>query len=126
MAKIPPTADVRDSVARQLGVPTAEIAAYSVRATVLPHVNALAIEVLGPDPERCREVATAAGATTRRRVRELYPVYALRELEPARATRQPVSPNVRRDAALAALLGFFLGGLALAAWSALPVSRRAV
>jgi capsular polysaccharide biosynthesis protein len=123
LARIPGTTAVRTEVGEALGLAPSELRAYAIRGSVLPHASVLAIEVLGPAPERAAQVANAAADALRVHTRRLYPVFSLRELEGARPPGLPVRPDVRRDSAVAALLGLFVGALAVAAWTALRAAR---
>lgn len=122
-AKIPPTREVREEAAAALALPVADLDGYDIGAAVLPHAHVLAISVEGPDGGRCAALAAAAAEATHHRIRGLYPVYTLRQLEAARAPRAPFRPDPGRDATVAALLGLFVGALAVAAWTALAATR---
>lgn len=117
-ARLPATEKVRSSIARDLGLDAGELRDYRIRGSVLPHVHVIQIEVLGPDPDRALDLIEAAASSTRRRARELYSVFSLRLLDPPRVSRTPVAPVAGRDAAIAGLLGVFLGTILVAAWRA--------
>lgn len=119
LAKIPGTREMRESVAGRLNVDVQSLGGYSIRGSVLPHAHVLAIEVTGPDAAKCAAVASAAADSTHRRVRRLFPIYTVRQLEAARAESRPFRPRVGRSAAVAGVLGLFVGALAVAAWTAL-------
>jgi uncharacterized protein involved in exopolysaccharide biosynthesis len=117
-ARVPPTREVREEVAAALSLPAGELDRYEIGAVVLPHAHVLAISVEGPDAGRCAAIAAVAVQATHHRIRALYPVFTLRELEAARPPGAPFRPDVGRDATVAGLLGLFVGALAVAAWSA--------
>ena len=119
MAKVPSIPEVRAGVATALGLPPNAMSLYSISCSVQPYASVLTIEVEGPDAARTAAVANAAAEVSRDRLRRLYSLFSARVLEPARPPGRPIRPDVGREAAVAALLGLFVGALALAAWSAL-------
>lgn len=123
-AKIPSAPEVRESAALRMGVEPREIRYYWIGASVLPNTNVIRIDVVGPDPERAAEVADAVAAATRREARSLYGVFTLRRLAGAQPAREPERPDPPRAAAVAGVLGLFLGALAALALEAFRSRSR--
>jgi capsular polysaccharide biosynthesis protein len=123
-AKIPSAPEVRESAARRMGVEPREIRYYWIGASVLPNTNVIRIDVVGPDPDRAAEVADAVAAATRREARSLYGVFTLRRLAGAQPAREPERPDPPRAAAVAGVLGLFLGALAALALEAFRSRSR--
>lgn len=122
-ARLPRAPETKHRAAERLGVDPKEIRYYWVGASVVPSTNVIRIEVQGPDAERAAEVANAVSAATRREARRLYRIYSMREMAAAEAPRRPVRPDVRRNLAVAAVLGLFAG---LAVAVGIELARGAV
>lgn len=108
-ARLPRAPETKHRAAERMGVEPREIRYYWVGASVVPSTNVIRIEVQGPDAERTAEVANAVSAATRREARRLYRIYSMREMASAEAPRRPVRPDLRRNLAVAAVLGLFAG-----------------
>lgn len=111
-ARLPASPETADAVAERLGVEPREIRHYWIGGAVVPNTNIVRIDVYGPDPERAAEVANATARVVRREARHLYQIYSLYEMARAEPPSRPVRPDARRNAVVAAILGFFLGVLA--------------
>jgi uncharacterized protein involved in exopolysaccharide biosynthesis len=119
IAKLPSTARIRDDAAKALGLPRRELEAYSIRGSVQPYASLLTVEAVGPDAARVAALANAAAEATHDRARPIFSLFSARVLEPAAVPTKPIRPDLGRDASVAALLGLFVGALAVAAWSSL-------
>lgn len=108
-ARLPRAPETKRRAAERMGVEPREIRDYWVGASVVPSTNVIRIEVQGPDAERAAAVANAVSAATRREARRLYRIYSLREMAAAEVPRRPVRPDLRRNLAVAAVLGLFVG-----------------
>jgi capsular polysaccharide biosynthesis protein len=94
---------------------------YDVSATVMPHANVLRVTVQGPDPVRVAELAQGLGTAITHETRRLYAPFRGEILAPAVAPRGAMLPDARRNYAVAAVLGVFLGvSLAFAFGRSLP------
>jgi capsular polysaccharide biosynthesis protein len=108
-ARLPRAPETKRRAAERMGVEPREIRTYWVGASVVPSTNVIRIEVQGPDAERAAAVANEVSAATRREARRLYRIYSLREMAAAEVPRRPVRPDLRRNLAVAAVLGLFVG-----------------
>jgi uncharacterized protein involved in exopolysaccharide biosynthesis len=122
-ARLPRAPETKLRAAERMGIEPREIGSYWVGASVVPSTNVIRIEVQGPDAERAAALANAVSAATRREARRLYRIYSLRDMAAAEAPRRPVRPDLRRNLAVAAVLGLFAG---LAVAVGIELARGAV
>lgn len=108
-ARLPRAPATKLRAAERLGLEPREVRSYWVGGSVVPSTNVVRIEVQGPEAARAAELANAVAAATRREARRLYRIYSLREMAAAEPPRRPVRPDVRRNLAVAAVLGLFVG-----------------
>lgn len=93
---------------------------YRVRDAIAQESNVVEIVVEGPDPETAQRLGTAVATAAVERFEALYPIYDAELLQRASFDDVPVSPQPKRDAAIAALVA--AGGLVLALST---IARRA-
>lgn len=98
----------------ELNIPVDRLRSYRVTTVVLPGANILELSATGPDPEVAADLANAIGRRGIDYVTRLYKVYAVEAYDPAMPPAEPVSPQPRRDAGLALVIGLVVGsGLAI-------------
>ena len=124
-ARIPVTAETRDTIAKQLKLSAGSLSGYHIRASVVPNTHILRIEVEGGDPGLTTRVADTAADVTASEAAKLYPIYAMRTLARAAPPSRPASPEPARNYAVAGLLGLFLGVIAAVTTDYLNVSPAA-
>jgi diguanylate cyclase (GGDEF)-like protein len=97
-----------------LGYTDADLAAYSYSAIVFPETNIIDFTVQGPDPKIVALLTTSVGQRGVEYVENLYQIYDMGLLDPAKVSSVPISPQPLRDAGVAMVVGIALGmGLAL-------------
>ena len=108
-ARLPGTRTARAELEERLGLDPGGLTGYQLRGTVVPYTNLIRFEVEGPDHQMVAEAANELARRIRTSARPLYRLYSLREVEQARASRRPLSPDWRRNLVVGALIGMFLG-----------------
>lgn len=106
--------DVLGRAGRRAGLSAEAVRRYRVRAIVRPNTNILDIEVLGPEPKPCADMAHEVASIAGSEVTNTYRVYRLRMLDDAVVPTRPVSPDMGRNLLTGAVLGL-LSGLLVAA-----------
>jgi diguanylate cyclase (GGDEF)-like protein len=97
-----------------LGIPGDVLQQYRFSTVVLPGANVLELSVTGPNPETAALLANAVGAKGLDYVTSLYQVWTVTPLDSAFPPPNPISPQPKRDAAVALVLGLLAGcGLAI-------------
>lgn len=122
-ARLPGTSPVRVELEERLGMDDGALRGYSLRGSVVPYTNLIRFEVEGPESELAAAAANGLAREIRSEARTLYPIYTLREVEPARASSSPTHPDRSRNVVVGALIGLFVG-LALATLPILTATRR--
>jgi capsular polysaccharide biosynthesis protein len=97
--------------ADSVGLSAEEASRYSVSSAAMPEANVIMLDVEGPDPAVAGRLANAVGAKSIAFVDDFYKTYALRALDDAGTSSDPVSPKPGRDAPVAAAGGLCLGFL---------------
>ncbi|HEX2165578.1 MAG TPA: hypothetical protein VHM02_16670 [Thermoanaerobaculia bacterium] len=115
LARLPAAPEIRADAAERMGVEPDAVRGFSVHGSVVPNTNLIRIAVEGADGERAAALANAVAAATRREARRLYRIYSLRDVAGAEPSRRPVRPDLRRNLAVAAVLGLFAGLVAAVA-----------
>lgn len=91
-----------------------DLTEYTHIAVVLPEANIIDFTVTGPDPELVALLTNTMGQRAVVYVENLYQIYDMSLLDPARVPTEPISPQPFRDAGVAFVVGTALGvGLAL-------------
>lgn len=104
---------IRSEAIKKLGWSSAEASGYEVSAVNVPDTNVVALSVEGPQADRAQILALTMGELSTEFVQDLYVLYDITLLDPARIPTNPISPNPTRDAGIAAVLGL-VAGVALA------------
>lgn len=92
-----------------LGLPSELVAEYQVDCVVLPDSNVLRLLVEGASPDLVADLANGMGAAGLSYISTLHHIYELRQLDPAVADPEPISPNHTIDLALSAAVGLMSG-----------------
>ena len=108
-ARIPPTLEVREAVALELGVEPKAVSPYKIHGSVVPNTNIMRVSVEGPNPETAATIANAAAEITAAEARQLYRVYSMRILARATPRRTPTFPDPQRNLLVGGAVGLFLG-----------------
>lgn len=91
-----------------------ELTGYTHIAVVLPEANIIDFTITGSNPELVALITNTMGQRSVEYVENLYPIYDMTLLDPARVPTEPISPQPFRDAGVALIVGTALGiGLAL-------------
>lgn len=127
LARLPPSRSTEEAAAVRLGIEPDEMRRYHVSGSVLPNTNIVRVDVYGPEPAVASRMATAVAEVTRERARDLYRIYSMRWIDRPGEAASEVRPDMRRNLALATLLGLFVGALlavAVEVWRQSPQPRR--
>ncbi|MGQ9627148.1 MAG: diguanylate cyclase domain-containing protein [Anaerolineae bacterium] len=92
-----------------LNLPPASRWSVDVFASVIPQTNLIRVDVEGTDPQIVYDMANTVVAEAIQYIDDLYELYDVKVLDPARLPSKPFSPNIPRDPALGAALGLMLG-----------------
>ncbi len=102
-----------DRAIERLGLTRQQVSNIHVTSKVIPTTNVIKLEVEGDSPEMIKALADVIGEATIEYTNQLYEIYDLKKLDPARVPRWPVSPKKTQNMILASVLGLTLGaGLA--------------
>lgn len=82
---------------------------YELNTVVLPESNVLELTVQGPNPEFTALLSNSIGQRAVAELEGLYQVYDISLIDPAEVPEIPFTPQPLRDAALATVLGAFVG-----------------
>jgi len=109
---------IADLAAEQLSLTPTQQKGVTVDSRIIPGTRILEISVLGDDPQKVRNFATAVGDQTAKYVNSLYVTYQLELLDQADTPANPISPKLELNLILALILGLFIGAGALffSAW----------
>lgn len=101
--------ETRHDAATAIGLGGEDLALYRVSASVAPNANVIRIQVEGADANRVSELANAVTQVTAAKVSQLYPLFAVQPLDAAIPSPSPAYPNGKRNAAVAVIIGLFVG-----------------
>jgi diguanylate cyclase (GGDEF)-like protein len=102
---------VFESALQGLEMTADELEDVTHSAVVLPDSNVLELTVAGPDPELLATLGNSIGHETISYIRQFYPVYDIDFIDEANVPEDPDSPNPKRDAAVALVLGGVMGSV---------------
>jgi capsular polysaccharide biosynthesis protein len=114
LARVTHSTDIVDRAAERITLSSSDRSRCVVRSIVLPNTNIIEIEVEGPSPEGCANLANAIASVAASETVDLYRIYRMKVLDVAVPSRRPVSPDLQRNLLVAAILGL-VGGLLLGA-----------
>lgn len=114
-AEVAQSSSIVEAAWEQLDDPLAQDRDYrdefEVVGSVLYDTNIIVLTVTGPDPVLVQQLATAISERTLDYVDGLYETYDLKLLDSAVLPEEPISPNVKLNFALGAVLGLGTGAL---------------
>jgi len=117
--------NIRNEAVKELGWTQDEAKGYEVSAVTVPDTNVVALSVEGPEADRAQILAITIGQLSTDFARNLYLLYDITLLDPARIPANPISPTPMRDASIAAVLGLVVGiALAVLRGSHLPSAQE--
>ena len=108
-AEVLDSESVYNEASTELKIDPVQLRAYTVSTVVLPDANILEVSVSGADPQVAALLANSVGQKGIDYVTNLYPVYTVDVLDAAVPPSSPISPNPKRDASLALVVGTALG-----------------
>lgn len=112
---------IKVTAAAQLGLTESMIRGYSSDCAVTTDSNIVEVSVRGPSPVLARDLTNSISESGSVFIGQLQEIYALVELDPADASRTPISPDHEVDILFAAFLS--LGGGALIAFADFYLGR---
>ena len=115
-AEVAASRQIKQLAADELRLSRDQKESLSVSSRLLAGTNVLEITVEGNDPALVRDFSNTVGTKTVTYVQGLYDTYELKSLDSANLPASPISPAVKLNLALGAVLGLVLGvGLAFLA-----------
>lgn len=108
-AEVLDSESVYNEASAELNMDPAELRAYTISTVVLPDANILELSASGANPQVAALLANSVGQKGIDYVTSLYQIYSVDVLDPAVPPSSPISPNPKRDASLALVIGAALG-----------------
>ena len=100
---------VREEAVTKLGLSSDDVREYKVSASVAPNTNVIRIHVEGADASLASDLANAVALVTSARASGMYRMFTLQPLDSSLPAQSPASPNSKRNALVALIIGAFLG-----------------